>query len=203
MLQSMASSLPTHPRYSPRFVLRPFSKRDIASLDEAVGSSLPELAKWLPWAAEGYTRAVSAQFIRDSVLAWSEGKAFDFSIKDRMDPDRHIGNISLWHTSRPNLIGEIGYWVRTDETGGGICTEVAVRVLEVAFEELGMHRVTLRIAVGNRGSERVAEKLGFALEGTLRHEVRVAGHWLDHTIWGLLDTDWLRERERYRSSAWV
>jgi RimJ/RimL family protein N-acetyltransferase len=199
----MASSLPTHPRYSPRYLLRPFAKRDVAALDEAVVRSLPDLARWLPWAAEGYTRAVSLQFIRDSILAWTEAKAYDFTIRGAAEPERHLGNISVWHTSRPNLVGEIGYWVRSDEAGKGICTEVAARVLEIAFEELGLHRVTLRIAVGNRASERVAEKLGFAFEGTLRHEVRVAGQWLDHTSWGLLDSDWLRERERYRAQAWA
>ncbi len=66
-----------------------------------------------------------------------------------------------------------------------------------------MHRIVLRIAVGNVASERVAEKLGFRFEGTLRDEVRVGADWMDHTIWGLLDHEWRREQARYRTEAWI
>ena len=93
--------------------------------------------------------------------------------------------------------------MRSDESGKGICTEATARVLQVAFEELGMHRVSLRIAVGNIGSERVAEKLGFLHEGLLRDEVKVGSTWLDHTVWGLLDREWRVEKIRYETEAWV
>lgn len=199
----MASALPTTSRNTPRFALRPFRRRDVNSVHEAAVASLPELSKWLPWAAQSYSRSVTQSFIRDSIVSWGEGKAYDFAIRTHADPDRHVGNVSLWWVSKANLVGEIGYWIRTDEARTGVCTEVTARVLEVAFRELGMHRVTLRIAVGNRGSERVAEKLGFRLEGTLRDEVRVAGRWLDHTIWALLDREWLVERDRYRAETWT
>lgn len=191
------------PRHTPRFVLRPFRRRDTSSVHAAVEASLPELAKWLPWAAHGYHRGVTQQFVRDSLAAWSEDRAYDFTIRRSEDPGRHLGNVSVWWTSRPNLVGEIGYWVRSDESGHGICTEATARLLQIAFEELGLHRTTLRIAVGNRGSERVAEKLGFLHEGVLRDEVKVGTKWLDHTAWGLLESEWRIERERYRTQAWV
>ncbi len=50
--------------------------------------------------------------------------------------------------------------------------------------------------MGNRGSERVAEKLGFSNEGTLREEVKVGSSWLDHTVWGLLEDEWRRSVRR-------
>ncbi len=111
--------------------------------------------------------------------------------------------MSVWHTSRQNAVGEIGYWVRSDETRQGVCTEAVAHLLQVAFEELAMHRVTLRIAVGNTASERVAEKLGFLLEGTLRDDVKIGSEWVDHTVWGLLAGEWKVERERYAAQAWM
>lgn len=194
---------PTVPRNTPRFELRPFRRKDVGSVHRAVETSLPELARWLPWAAQNYSRSVTANFIRDSMASWSENKAFDFAIRRHDDPDRHVGNVSIWWVSKVNRVGEIGYWVRSDETSTGICTEVTARILEMGFHELGMHRATLRIAVGNRASERVAEKLGFRLEGTLRDEVRVGGRWLDHTIWGLLEREYVLERDRYRTQSWI
>ncbi|MDJ0960301.1 MAG: GNAT family protein [Acidimicrobiia bacterium] len=195
--------LDSGPRHTPRFTLRPFRRRDTAAVYDAVKESLPELRKWLPWAAGNYTRPTAQHYVRDSISAWNEGRAWDFAIRRPEDPGRHVGNVSIWFTSTPNLVGEIGYWVRTSETGRSVCTEATARALQIAFEELRLHRVALRIAVGNLGSERVAEKLGFRFEGTLREEVKVGHEWLDHTVWGLLEREWWVERERYREQAWA
>jgi len=176
-------------------MLRPFRRRDLASVDDAVQASLAELARYLPWAVD-YNKNTTAHFLRDSAAAWAEARAFDFTIRGADTPDEHLGNISVWWVSRPNLVGEIGYWIRSDSTGNGICTEAAAHVVQIGFEELGMHRITLRIAVGNRASERVAEKLGFTHEGVLRDEVRVGNEWLDHTIWALLEPEWRTQQGR-------
>jgi RimJ/RimL family protein N-acetyltransferase len=63
--------------------------------------------------------------------------------------------------------------------------------------------VILRVAVGNRSSERVAEKLGFVREGLLRKEVLVAGAWLDHSLWSLLDEEFRRQRPSYMERGWL
>ncbi len=68
---------------------------------------------------------------------------------------------------------------------------------------MALHRVTLRIAVGNVASERIAEKLGFVHEGLLRKEVMVAGEWLDHTLWAMLEDEYRVERERWAEEGWV
>ena len=191
----MPRPIPTGPRYTPRLVLRPFRRRDVGALHDAVEASLADLQPWLPWAG-GYERTTAQRFVRDSVTAWADGKAYDFTIRLLSDEERHAGNVSVWWVSQQNLVGEVGYWVRSDLTGRGIGTEATARVVQVGFEEMGLHKVVLRIAVGNRGSERIAEKLGFSLEGTLRAEVRVGPSWLDHTSWSLLTSEWARTRER-------
>lgn len=198
----MPSAISPRPRYTPNYMLRPFRRRDLAAVDEAIIASLPELAKFLPWAVD-YNKNTTAHFIRDSAAAWAEARAFDFTIRNAETPERHLGNISIWWVSRPNLVGEIGYWVRTDATSLGVCTEAAANVVQVGFEELGMHRITLRIAVGNTASEKVARKLGFTNEGLLRDEVKVGSEWIDHTVWGLLENEWQYERSRYATEEWV
>ncbi len=189
--------------YTPRFTLRPFRRRDVGPVHEAVLASLSELSRYLPWAHDRYSRSVTQQFIRESTAAWHEGRAYDFAIRRDSEPGHHVGNVSIWHVSRANGTGEVGYWVRTDETSRGVCTEAVARILRFGFEELGMHRIVVRIGVGNTGSERVAQKLGFRLEGTLRDEVKVGNEWIDHTIWGLLEHEWRHEQARYRTEAWI
>ena len=187
MNRSPREPLPFGDRHTERFVLRPFRRRDIDPLYRAVTASKPELEEFLPWAAPTYTRARAASFVKESIHSWRETRAYDFAIRRPQTPGRHIGNVSVWHLSRPSRSGEIGYWIRTDETGLGIATEVARAALRVGFEELRMHRVVLRIAVGNLPSERVADKLGFVREGVLREEIKVGARWLDHSVWGLLE----------------
>jgi ribosomal-protein-serine acetyltransferase len=190
--------LSTVPRFSRRYLLRPFKRRDADEMTEAVQASQMELNQWLPWAHLGYSKGDATNFIRDSLKSWREERAYDLAIRRTDDPDRHLGNISVWFVSRSFKTGEIGYWVRTDETAHGVATEVAARVLQIAFEELKMHRVILRIAVGNRASERVAEKLGFFREGILREEIKVRGEWLDHSVWGLLEHEYRKNLGLYR-----
>jgi RimJ/RimL family protein N-acetyltransferase len=145
-----------------------------------------------------YTSGDTTAFIRDSVQAWKEDRAWDYSIRKRDDPSRHIGNISVWTTSKLGKIAEVGYWVRSDEQSRGACTESVDRLLEEAFDALGYHKVILRIAIGNDASDRVAQKLGFTREGVLREELLIRGNWVDHSLWSLLDREY---RALRRSSA--
>lgn len=195
--------IPAITRRTPRLALRPFLRRDTDALVEAVRASLPELSRWLPWPHSRYGRSDALRFIRDTAAAWEDGRAHDMAIRSHADLAHHLGNISVWPTSRREQAAEVGYWVRTEAAGRGIATEAAARVLQVAFEELGMHRVVLRVAVGNRPSERVAEKLGFVQEGVLRKEVLVAGAWLDHTLWGMLEDEFHRLRPGYEEKGWL
>ena len=137
-----------------------------------------------------YTTVDTTSFIKDSTQAWKEDRAWDYSVRMKDDPGTHVGNISMWSVSKLGKIAEIGYWVRTDRTSRGVCTEAVGRLLEEAFTDMGFHKVVLRIAVGNDASDRVAEKLGFTKEGTLREELLIRGNWVDHTLWSLLDREY-------------
>lgn len=184
-----------------RLLLRRFARRDSATLNDAIRVSLPDLNQWLPWARTDYEAGDANAFIRDSLQAWKEDRAWDYTIRFLDDPSRHIGNISMWTMSKTGKIAEIGYWIRSDETSKGICTEAADALLREAFGPLGFHKVIMRIAVGNDASDRVAEKLGFTREGRLREELLIRGNWVDHTLWSLLDREYKTIRRTARRSS--
>lgn len=179
---------------SDRLILQKFAKRDAHTLDDAIKVSLPDLNQWLPWARMDYTQSDTTAFIRESIQAWKEERAWDYSVRTTDAPKRHVGNISFWTVSKLGKIAEIGYWVRSDETSRGICTEAVGLLLEETFNSLGYHKVVLRIAVGNDPSDRVAEKLGFTREGVLREELLIRGNWVDHSLWSLLDREYRAAR---------
>lgn len=191
----MASSVHGQPRYTRRLMLRPFRRRDVGAFHEAVTASIDELQPWLPW-IDGYDRGFAQRFIRESVGSWAERRAYDFTVRPIDDLDRHVGNVSVWPTSVQNSVGEVGYWIRSDDTGNGYATEAAAVAVDVGFRELGLHKVTLRIAVGNDASETIAKRLGFTYEGILRDEVKVGDRWLDHTSWSMLDDEWAANAAR-------
>ena len=185
-------ALASTPRETSRLVLRPFRRRDVDPMVEAVRASLPELGQWLPWPHARYDRVDATRFVRDSMRSWREQRAYDFAIRGHENPDLHLGNVSIWFTSRQFRVGEIGYWVRSDVTGQGVATEATAAMLALGFGSLDMHRITLRIAVGNASSERVAEKLGFSHEGVLREVIKVGDRWVDHSIFSLLASEYRR-----------
>lgn len=194
-----ADPVPRPQLESDRLTLQRFSRRDASTLDEAIRASLADLNQWLPWARMDYTNSDTTAFIRESIQAWKEERAWDYSIRSNDDPKRHIGNISFWTVSKLGKIAEIGYWVRSDETSRGVCTESVGLLLEEMFNSLGYHKIVLRIAVGNDASDRVAEKLGFTKEGVLREELLIRGNWVDHSLWSLLDREY-RGAKRSRAS---
>lgn len=173
-----------------RLRLSRFRLGDARRLTEAVGESLPELSRWLPWAQGLYGIAEARLFIRGSARSWRRGKAFDFSVTHKEDPYRLAGGVGIWHTSRMERSGEIGYWVRSDLVGSGIATEAAAALLPLGFGEMRLHRILMRIGVGNHSSRRVAEKLGFCYEGIAREEIMVRGQWMDHEVFSLLEREW-------------
>ncbi|MPZ53679.1 MAG: GNAT family N-acetyltransferase [Acidimicrobiia bacterium] len=182
--------MPPEPIQTERLLLRRFNRRDVGTLHRSVEASLPELQQWLPWARPDYNRGDAAAYIRDSISAWKDDKAYDYSVRWKTEPDRHIGNVSIWALTRIGHIGEIGYWVHSGETGRGVITEACRAMVEVGFTNLHLHKINLRIAAGNTASERVADKLGFTRDGVLREELRLGGRWVDHTIYSLLIHEW-------------
>jgi RimJ/RimL family protein N-acetyltransferase len=86
-------------------------------------------------------------------------------------------------------VANLGYWVRSDRTGGGIATRAAKLAVRFGFETLGLHRIEILMQPTNRGSQRVAQKLGATREGRCRHRVTVDGTPRDVLLYALIPSD--------------
>ena len=84
--------------------------------------------------------------------------------------------------------GKVGYRVAPELWNTGICTEALKRVVRFIFSETAMDRLEGTADVRNIGSNRVLEKCGFRLEGTVRHGKMVSSY-CDYNIWGLIRDD--------------
>ena len=65
-------------------------------------------------------------------------------------------------------------------------TEALGAVLELAFRELSLHRVQLRIMDGNADSEKLARRMGFVYEGLVRDSVFAKGSYRRIHLYSML-----------------
>lgn len=84
---------------------------------------------------------------------------------------------------------EVGYLIAPEYHGQGIATEALTALTRWAFAQYQLHKIVGRCVDGNAASARVLEKSGFQLEGILRHNHNIGGHWLDDRYYGMLAQD--------------
>jgi ribosomal-protein-serine acetyltransferase len=172
-----------------RLLVVPVESGQARAIYQAIVASFDELAAWFHWATPEYTFAHAAEYAQRAELDWRKRDAFHFTAWDH-DARRCLATVSLTVTNRAERRAEIGYWVRTDATARGVCREACRPVLDFGFGPASLHRVTLRAAVDNEPSNRVAKALGFTFEGVARQEGTAQGRWLDMNRWSILDQEW-------------
>ena len=80
----------------------------------------------------------------------------------------------------------LSYYVVQKRAQQGYMKEGLALVIDVAFNELGLHRLEANIQPGNEASVRLVESLGFECEGYSPRYLMINGKWRDHERWALL-----------------
>ena len=171
-----------------RLRLRPPARHDLDPLHDAILESLPELVRWLPWAQPNHTRGDSRSYIRHARTSRNQGLALEYVVEDAHS-GRLLGIMSLHRIDWFRRMAGLGYWIRESAWGCGVATEAGAAVLARAFRTGELHRIEAHVALENRASQRVVEKLGFRREGVARQIEYVNGRYLDHVQYSLLRAD--------------
>lgn len=169
---------------SERLLLRPPRRSDLAALEEAIDETIDALSLWLPWARPGHSRADTRRYLRSARLARNRRHSFEFAVCDHTET--LLGMVSLHRIDWLRRCCGMGYWLRRSAWGKGFATEAARAALEFGFGPLGLNRIEVHVALENRASQRVAEKLGLQREGVARGLEYVNGRYLDHIQYALL-----------------
>jgi ribosomal-protein-serine acetyltransferase len=104
----------------------------------------------------------------------------------------YVGGTGL-RVGRNEIDGELGYWIDEAHEGAGLVTRTCAALIEHAFAEMGLHRVTICAAPENARSRAIPERLGFTEEGRLREAERGGGGYHDLVVYGLLAQEWRSE----------
>lgn len=181
-MKALPASLATR-----RLLLRPPQVADAAAINEAIRESFTELHAWMEWAVTVPTVAESRAFCETAVHQRQEGSACPMLMLDAAS-GLLVGASGYARIDWAVPSFEIGYWCRTPMCGRGYASEAADALARHAFTELGANRVEVRMDERNVRSAAVAERLGFELEGVIRHHVRDHhGNLRNTRVYALLD----------------
>ena len=132
--------------------------------------------KWKSWLEKDLEKETSPEFF--------------FAIHT-LGHDRLIGFIGLMDIewNQGNAWVAIGLGERED-WGKGYGTDAMSLILQYAFTELNLYRVSLGSFAYNSRAQRSYEKVGFILEGRQRQLTQREGQRWDVLIMGILQPDW-------------
>jgi len=155
-----------------RLLMRPPQAGDGAQFFEALSESLVEMREFLavlPWIAAEPSLEASELYCRNGQANFVSRKDLPFFMFERAT-GQLVGATGLHRTVWATPKTEVGYWVRSSRAGRGLVTEAVEATVRYAFAHVGAVRVELITDEANLPSRKVADRCGFALEGTLRHD---------------------------------
>lgn len=176
--------------------LRPLTLGDAPIVFDAVHGERSDLRTWLPWVDQTETVADTIRFIGEAAERRRDGSALVYGLWLDLE---FAGVVDLHAIDHENGCAQIGYWLRCAARGQGLATQASMALVGIAFEILELERVEIRCALANEPSQAIPQRLGFVLEGTLRHAQRLVDGHSDLRVYGLLAQEYrqaLREFER-------
>lgn len=167
---------------SERLILRRCDATDAPSVVEYGLRSAEFHAPWDPIRPAGYWElSATARRLQIEYIMAEEDRGLVLYLSLRDEPGAVLGRIALNNIVRGAFhAATVGYGLAPDATGKGLMTEALDTVVEIAFDDLGLHRVEANVIPRNERSLAVVERCGFEREGVARSYLRIAGEWEDH-----------------------
>ena len=186
---------PTYPVLTDRLALRPFVVDDIEAM--LAYRSRADVCRSLPF--EPQDRATLLERLSGPVLSRSDLTAEDQALTLgawRRDTGELAGDVILFLRSESDRGGEIG-WVFDPDHGGlsapltvARSWEAARVILDLAFADLGLHRVEARLDARNDRSAALCERLGMRREAHFVRNEWFKGAWSDLLVYAVLAEEW-------------
>ncbi len=171
-------------------ILRPFQPADAKPFHASVCESLDALIPWMSWAHPNYSESDAEEYIRLVRRNWDAGTQYVFAVTDARD-HAIVGAVSLSHIHPVYRFCNLGYWIRASRHGNGYAGRAARLAAKFAFEQAGLVRAEIVIAVGNEASLKVAEKIGARREGILRNRIIVREKVYDGVMFSFVPADFV------------
>jgi RimJ/RimL family protein N-acetyltransferase len=178
----------TYPLRTPRLDLRPYESSDLDHLRAMYARE--DVVRYLYWEPMGEDELMASLEKKVGRREWTgEGTGFNLLGVLRETGDV-VGDVALWLVSEEHRTGEVGFVLKPEFQGRGLATEMAVEMLRLGFQQLGLHRIVGQLDARNTGSARVLERLGMRLEAHLVENEWVKGEWTSGLGYAILAEEW-------------
>lgn len=152
--------------------IRLYRVEDANPVFEAIEESKDDIRPWMPWCHAEYSIEDSKSYLTIGVAGFERGEIDDFAV---LKDGRFVRACGLNQVNIVEGVANMGYWLRSSETGNGIMPIAAKKVIAWAFENTELNRIEIVAAIGNDRSQRVAEKIGTCKDAVLAKRIIIAG----------------------------
>lgn len=154
-----------------RICLRAPRLEDTDKLYAALMNSIDDISPWFSWAKKDLTKLELQQHIKEGINAGNDVLASEhlfFLVWDKYY-ENILGEvwIKVIDWAVPNL--QISYWLDTKYVGQGYAFEAVSALIRYAFAKRNAKCIQLYISEKNVRSLKLADRLGFQHEGTLKN----------------------------------
>lgn len=158
---------------------------DAGALAAAYVRNRSYLSHWEPVRPEEYyTEAWQASDIANRLAAHEAREGYPLGL---FAGDTLVGRFNVAGVVRgPFQNAGLGYWMDSDYAGRGLASAAVQRIVDLARDELGLHRIEASTLRHNVGSQRVLQKAGFQQVGMAPRYLQIAGEWQDHNLYQLI-----------------
>lgn len=170
-------------------VLKLLDLQDAEALFQLTDDSREHLREWLGWVDKTTIVDDSHAYIEHILHDYREGKGLTAGV---FYQDKLVGIAGFNNFDWTNKVGYIGYWLGEGFQGRGIMTQATQSLVDYAFYQIKLNRVDIRAAYENKKSRSIPERLGFTREGQLRQAEWLYDHYVDHVVYGMLATEWMK-----------
>jgi ribosomal-protein-serine acetyltransferase len=167
--------------------LRIMEERHAAESYALIDRNREPLREYLSWIDD--TRSVEDRkgSIRRSRAYLANNDGFTAGIWYRGE---HAGTIGVNGIDWQFRKADIGYWLGQEFWSKGIMTRACRAVVAHLFDDFGLNKVEIRVAVTNARSLAIPARLGFVEEGVLRDSAVHYDYFEDLRVFGILASEW-------------
>lgn len=167
-----------------KIILRSLKKADADSLCLAANDR--QVFRHISGVPYPYTLKDAEEYILYVQKRLNEQSSYELGITLKGEKEV-IGMIGLKNADRDDKFSaEIGFWLGKKYWRQRIGSEAIRLMLDFAFNDINLHKVSAEVMESNEISLRLLEKIGFKKEGLLRESEKRAGKWMNVYYLGLL-----------------
>lgn len=174
---------------TPRLTLRRFQEKDKAPL--LAYRNDPMVAQYQSW--ETWTEEEATELIREmaSLPFGLPGRGLQIAVEHK-DSGILVGDCYLQVDEHEQRQAEIGFTLATAYQGQGLAAEALFAVVEIAFQQLELHRITAVTDCRNISAVALLERLSFRREGHFLQNIWFKGAWGDEYLYAVLREEWTK-----------